>query len=120
MQHNKESGTISLLENTKEERSGENMEEKILGVLQAIQKDIGGMKTDITSIKTDITSMKTDIDIMKSDITDMKTDINNIKSTQQEHTQLLRALEHRTDVIKAEQENMKMSLARNKLSGGII
>ena len=83
MQHNKESGTISLLENTKE---------KILGVLQAIQKDIG----------------------------DMKTDINNIKSTQQEHTQLLRALEHRTDVIKAEQENMKMSLARNKLSGGII
>lgn|GEM_PF-3119050 len=83
MQHNKESGTISLLENTKE---------KILGVLQAIQKDIGGMKTDI----------------------------NNIKSTQQEHTQLLRALEHRTDVIKAEQENMKMSLARNKLSGGII
>ena len=92
MQHNKESGTISLLENTKEERSGENMEEKILGVLQAIQKDIGGMKTDI----------------------------NNIKSTQQEHTQLLRALEHRTDVIKAEQENMKMSLARNKLSGGII
>ncbi len=92
MQHNKESGTISLLENTKEERSGENMEEKILGVLQAIQKDIG----------------------------DIKTDINNIKSTQQEHTQLLRALEHRTDVIKAEQENMKMSLARNKLSGGII
>jgi len=83
LQHNKESGTISLLENTKE---------KILGVLQAIQKDIGGMKTDI----------------------------NNIKSTQQEHTQLLRALEHRTDVIKAEQENMKMSLARNKLSGGII
>ncbi|NLP46407.1 MAG: hypothetical protein GX347_05085 [Epulopiscium sp.] len=70
----------------------ENTKEKILGVLQAIQKDIGGMKTDI----------------------------NNIKSTQQEHTQLLRALEHRTDVIKAEQENMKMSLARNKLSGGII
>lgn len=113
MQHNKESGTISLLENTKEERSGENMEEKILGVLQAIQKDIGGMKTDITS-------MKTDIDNMKTDIKNIKTDINNIKSTQQEHTQLLRALEHRTDVIKAEQENMKMSLARNKLSGGII
>ncbi|MBU3159047.1 hypothetical protein KPL37_04650 [Clostridium frigoris] len=44
---------------------------------------------------------------MQSDMKSMQGDIKSIKTTQEEHTQILRALEHKTDVISAEQENLK-------------
>ena len=44
----------------------------------------------------------------------MKGDISSIKSTQEEHTQLLQALEHKTNVISAEQENLKIEVAEIK------
>ena len=40
--------------------------------------------------------------VMQSDIKVMQSDIKSIKTTQGEHTQILRALEHKTDVISAE------------------
>lgn len=43
------------------------------------------------------------LDILK----EMQNDMKSIKTTQEEHTQILRALEHKTDVISAEQENLK-------------
>jgi predicted nucleic acid-binding Zn-ribbon protein len=51
---------------------------------------------------------------MQSDIKAMKNDIDGIKSAQMEHTQILRALEHKTDVIAAEQENLKHEVAELK------
>ncbi|MCB2289590.1 hypothetical protein LGK97_07390 [Clostridium sp. CS001] len=69
------------------------MDKEILEILKSMQ-------TDITSIKTDITSMQIDI--------------TSIKATQGEHTQILRALEHKTDVISAEQENLKHEVAEIK------
>ena len=51
---------------------------------------------------------------MQSDIKAMKNDIDGIKSAQKEHTQILRALEHKTDVIAAEQENLKHEVAELK------
>jgi hypothetical protein len=43
------------------------------------------------------------LDILK----EMQGDIKSIKTTKEEHTQILRALEHKTDVISVEQENLK-------------
>jgi chromosome segregation ATPase len=59
-------------------------------------------------------SIHIDISSMKGDISSMKGDISSIKSTQEEHTQLLRALEHKTNVISAEQENLKIEVAEVK------
>lgn len=50
------------------------------------------------------------LDILK----EMQGDIKSIKTTQEEHTQILRALEHKTDVISAEQENLKHEVAEIK------
>ena len=51
---------------------------------------------------------------MQQDMKSVKEDIKSIKAVQGEHTQLLRALEHRTEVILAEQENSKHELAEVK------
>ena len=37
-----------------------------------------------------------------------------MKTTQEEHTQILRALEHKTDVITADQENLKHEVSEIK------
>ena len=50
------------------------------------------------------------LDILKS----IQSDIKSIKTTQEEHTLLLRDLEHKTDVILAEQENSKHETAEIK------
>lgn len=43
---------------------------------------------------------------LKSDIVSIKSDVTSIKVTQNKHTQLLKALEHKTDVISADQTNL--------------
>lgn len=57
------------------------MDKEILDILKVIQSDMKSMNGDIKSMQGDIKSIKT---------------------TQEEHTQILRALEHKTDVISAE------------------
>ncbi|MBU3180650.1 hypothetical protein [Clostridium psychrophilum] len=52
--------------------------------------------------------------VMQSDMKSMQGDIKSIKTTQEEHTQILRALEHKTDVISAEQENLKHEVFETK------
>lgn len=69
------------------------MDKEILEILKAMQQDMKSMKQDMSSMKQDIVS---------------------IKSTQKEHTQLLSALEHKTNVISAEQENLKHEAAEIK------
>ncbi|MFD3157887.1 hypothetical protein ACFIJ5_13615 [Haloimpatiens sp. FM7330] len=69
------------------------MEKEILEILKSMQSDMVSMKNDIKSTKEDIKG---------------------IKSTQEEHTQILRALEHKTEVISAQQENLKHEVAEIK------
>jgi len=52
--------------------------------------------------------------VMQGDIKSMQGDIKSIKTTQEEDTQILRALEHKTDVISAEQEKLKHEFAEIK------
>lgn len=59
-------------------------------------------------------SMQGDIKSMQGDIKSMQGDIKSIKLVQEEHSQILRALEHKTDVISAEQENLKHEVAEVK------
>jgi predicted nucleic acid-binding Zn-ribbon protein len=41
----------------------------------------------------------------------IQSDIQSIKTTQEEHTQILRDLEHKTDVVSAQQQNLKHEVA---------
>lgn len=66
------------------------MEKEILQILKELKSDMTSVKSDMTSMKSDITSMKSALD---------------------EHSEILRALEHKTDVISAEQENLKHTVA---------
>lgn len=71
-----------------------------------LAKDLGGELMD-----------KEILDILKSiqgDMKSMQGDIKSIKTTQEEHTQILGALEHKTDVIAAQQENLKHEVAEIK------
>lgn len=93
---------------------GEFMDKEILDILKEMQSDMKSMQSDMKSMKSDMKSMQGDINSMQGDIKSMQgdikltqSDIKSIKTTQEEHTQILRALEHKTDVISAEQENLK-------------
>lgn len=48
---------------------------------------------------------------MKSDMQDMKSEMKGMKSQLEENTQILRALEHNTEVNKAEHDNMTHDIA---------
>ncbi|MBX4259215.1 hypothetical protein KTC96_12840 [Clostridium estertheticum] len=69
------------------------MDKEVLDILKEMQNDMKLMKSDMKS--------------MNGDMKLIQSDIKSIKTTQVEHTQILRALEHKTDVISAEQENLK-------------
>jgi predicted nucleic acid-binding Zn-ribbon protein len=62
-------------------------------------------------VKTEIGSVKTEISSMKTEISSMKSEISAIKVQQEENTRILRALEHSTQVNKAEHEQMMMEMA---------
>ena len=76
------------------------MDNEILDILKEMQGDIKSMQGDMKS--------------MQGDMKLMQGDIKSIKTTQVEHTLILRALEHKTDVISAEQENLKHEVAEIK------
>ena len=66
-----------------------------------IEKGLGGefMDKEILDI---LKVMQSDMKSMQGDMKSMQGDMKSIKTTQEEHTQILRALEHKTDVISAE------------------
>ncbi|MZQ75650.1 MAG: hypothetical protein GT589_05750 [Peptoclostridium sp.] len=101
------------------------MEKEILEILKNIQSDMTDMKGEISGIKNDMTDMKGEISGIKNDMSGMKGEISGIKdeisgiktemtgmkSTLDEHTQLLRALEHSAQVNKAEHDQMFNEIA---------
>ncbi|MCO5822835.1 hypothetical protein M8668_13410 [Clostridioides difficile] len=94
------------------------MDEKILELLQEMNNNIVDMKQDITGMKQDIVDMKQDIKGMKQDISDLKigqVETNNrldiVESQVKENTQILKALEHKADVSKAEHDKMSFDIS---------
>lgn len=55
--------------------------------------------------------------LLKEELSPIKSQLDGLQSQTSENTQILKALEHKVDVIKAEQENMKHDLAN--ISGDI-
>ncbi|WP_010239888.1 hypothetical protein [Clostridium arbusti] len=76
-----------------------------------LKKELEPIKTEIGLMKTEIGSVKTEIGLMKTEIGSMKTEIKSIKTQLDEHTQILRSLEHKADVSKVEQDKMSNDMA---------
>ncbi|MDR1736822.1 MAG: hypothetical protein LBR85_08165 [Oscillospiraceae bacterium] len=49
-----------------------NNEEKILGLLETLAKDVTDLKSDVSSLKSDVSSLKSDVSSLKSDVSSLK------------------------------------------------
>ncbi len=81
------------------------MDEKILELLNEMNNNIVDMKQDITGMKQDISDLKTG-----QVETNNRLDI--VESQVKENTQILKALEHKADVSKAEHDKMSFDISR--------
>lgn len=79
------------------------MDEKILELLQEMQGEIKGINTRLDGIEGDIKDLKTG-----QVETNNRLDI--VESQLNENTQILKALEHKADVSKAEHDKMSFDI----------
>ncbi|QGU95848.1 hypothetical protein GOM49_12740 [Clostridium bovifaecis] len=88
------------------------MDKEILKALGDLLDDkLDPIRKDISNMKEDISNMKEDISNMKEDISNMKEDIKLIKTQQEEHGRILRALEDKAEVNKAEHDKLSNDIA---------
>lgn len=84
-------------------------------LLELIFNKVTGIESKISNTELEISGMKSQISGMSSEISGIKPEISNIKSQQVEHTAMIQALIHASELQKAETEGIKMELT--KLSG---
>ena len=97
-----------------DEKLDKKLDEKLDEKLKPIFIEIAGIKTEINGIKTEINGIKTEINGIKTEINGMKTEMKGMRSTLDEHTLILRALEHSAEVNKAEHNCMMHDIAEIK------
>lgn len=68
----------------------------------------------LENILNEVKGMKTEISGMKTEISGMKTEITSIKTLQQEDHLILKALEHSSEVNKAEHDKLNNDIAHIK------
>ncbi|NPV27298.1 MAG: hypothetical protein HPY81_07645 [Firmicutes bacterium] len=68
---------------------------QILDELKLMRHDLDSLKADVATLKNDVATLKTDVTTLKTDVATLKTDVTGLQAGQQEHAQILRALEHR-------------------------
>jgi chromosome segregation ATPase len=82
--------------------------ELINAIRQVVKEEISGLKNDVSGLKNDFSDLK-------NDVSDLKNDFSGIKKQLSENTSILKALEHASQVHKAELDNLNFKVA--KLSG---
>ena len=81
-------------------------------LLVKILDEIKIMRTDISELKSDVSGLKSDVSGLKSDVSQLKADVTELKIRQQEDHQILKALEHKADVNKAEHDKMLIDISK--------
>lgn len=75
--------------------------------LKPIKNEIGGMKEEINTIKTDVSGMKEEVNTIK-------TDMNSMRLKLDETYDIVKALEHSSQINKAEHDSMVNDIAHIK------
>lgn len=74
--------------------------ELLIAIKELLQEELRPMQQDVSLIKTQLGTLTNKFDSFESQVS--------------ENAQILKALEHKVDVIKSEQENMKHDVAETK------
>ena len=75
------------------------------------------MEDMLRQILSEIKGLKQSVNGLEQGMGGLRQDIDGLKSQVNENAQILKALEHKVDVIKAEQESMKYDIA--EIKGGM-
>jgi chromosome segregation ATPase len=92
---------------------GDLLDEK----LNPIKDDLNVLKDDVKLLKDDVKLLKDDVKLLKDDVKLLKDDVKLLKTQQEESNSILRSLEHKADINKAEHDKLFNDIA--KLSGNI-
>lgn len=79
--------------------------------LKPINERLDSMQSQINSMQNQIDSMQDQINSMQDQIYSVKNEVSLIKAQVEENTQILRALEHKAEINKAEHDNFALQLA---------
>ncbi|CCJ34810.1 hypothetical protein [Caloramator australicus] len=79
--------------------------------INSMQNQINSIQNQIDSIQNQIDSMQDQINSMQDQIYSVKNEVSLIKAQVEENTQILRALEHKAEINKAEHDNFALQLA---------
>lgn len=85
---------------------------QILNEIKIIGNDVSGLKNDVLGLKNDVSGLKNDVTGLKDDVSQLKSDVSELKAGQQENYQILKALEHKADVNKAEHDKMLIDISK--------
>ena len=87
----------------------------------SLRTEMGGVKSEVGSLKREIGGVKSEAGYIKGDLTSLIDEVKSVKEEvrliriqQKEDHLILRALEHKADVNKAEHDQMNMDLAHIK------
>ena len=85
---------------------------KIFDEIKIMRSDMAELKSDAAELKSDVAELKSDVAGLKSDVSQLKFDVSELKIRQQEDHQILKALEHKADVNKAEHDKMLIDISK--------
>lgn len=87
-------------------------QKEIIGRLDSQGKAIATIQIDVSGLKSDVSILKADVLTLKTDVSGLKSDMTDVKGQLEENTSILRALEHQSQVQKAELSNLIITTAR--------
>jgi SMC interacting uncharacterized protein involved in chromosome segregation len=79
--------------------------------ISTLKGDVSILKRDVSTLKGDVSTLKGDVSTLKADMSLVKDDIKFLKTSQQEDHQILKNLEHNSNVNKAEHDKMMNDIA---------
>jgi chromosome segregation ATPase len=97
-------------------KEANNLDKELINTIsQLIKDELKPINQKLNTIDDKVAVTDSKIVSMNSNIKNMDSNINSIESQQKENTQILKALEHASQVHKAELDNLNIQVA--KLSG---
>lgn len=80
--------------------------------LEPVKNELKALKDDVKILKNDVTTLKDDVISLKDDVISLKGDVNTLKTQQEESYQILKSLEHNSEVNKAEHDKFSNEIAQ--------
>lgn len=112
------------MEKLTDNKMTENQEKELFTTLATLVTGVNKIQTDVQGLKTDVQGLKTDVQGLKTDVQDLKTDVQEIKGILNDHSQILKRLDAKTDTIAGTVMNHETRLTKaerdiKELQGGV-